>query len=108
MGTRFQAEHTLVGNIEQICRDLASRVQLLQSKVDKKRRIQQSMKIEEEAMIEKFSYMMHNNPEVCEVEGPEKKQLSLRRIVSDGLASVIKDAETLWKAIHNGEVSSFV
>lgn len=101
--TRFQAEHTIVGNIEEICRDLASRVETLQVKVDKKRSIQQSMKVTE-SMIDQFGYMMHNNPEVIEVGGA-KKRLSLTRIVSDGLANVIKDAESLWKAIHNGEVS---
>jgi len=56
-------------------------------------------------MIEKFAYMMHNNPDAIEVGTDTIRQLSLTRIVSDGLANVLKDAETLWKEIHSGEVS---
>ena len=62
------------------------------------------MQLDESKMMEKFSYMMHNNPTAVEI-GTHKKQLSLSRIVSDGIKSVVKDADTLWKAIHEGEVS---
>eukprot|EP00544_Gedaniella_sp_CCMP2646_P006832 CAMPEP_0202498330 /NCGR_PEP_ID=MMETSP1361-20130828/25672_1 /ASSEMBLY_ACC=CAM_ASM_000849 /TAXON_ID=210615 /ORGANISM="Staurosira complex sp., Strain CCMP2646" /LENGTH=592 /DNA_ID=CAMNT_0049130183 /DNA_START=171 /DNA_END=1949 /DNA_ORIENTATION=+ len=100
--TRFQADHTIVGDIEKICRQLASQIEILQIKVDKKRSIQQTMQLDESKMMEKFSYMMHNNPTAVEI-GTHKKQLSLSRIVSDGIKSVVKDADTLWKAIHEGE-----
>jgi hypothetical protein len=103
--TRFRATHTLVGDIEEICRDLTSRVETLEVKVEKKRSIQQSMKLDERAMIEKFGYMMHNNPGVVELAGP-KKQPSLKRVVSDGIATMVKDSNALWRAIHNGEVST--
>lgn len=103
VSTRFQAEHTIVGNVEKICRELTSRVETLSIKVEKKRSIQQSMKLDEDKMIEKFGYMMHNNPEAVERVVTNKRQLSLKRIVSDGIASVVKDADSLWKAIHNGE-----
>jgi hypothetical protein len=62
------------------------------------------MHLDESKMMEKFGYMMHNNPEAVEI-GTQTKQLSLKRIVSDGIESVVKDADTLWNAIHNGEVS---
>lgn len=105
ISTRFQSEHTIVGNIEKICRELTTRVETLSNKVEKKRSIQQSMKIDEAKMIEKFGYMMHNNPEVVEL-ATHKKQLSLKRIVSDGIEKIVKDADYLWTAIHDGEVSA--
>ena len=104
VSTRFQADHIIVGNIEKICRQLASQVEILQIKVDKKRSIQQSMQLDESKMMEKFSYMMHNNPTTVEI-GTHTKHLSLTRIVSDGIKSVVNDADTLWNLIHEGEVS---
>lgn len=102
--TRFRATHTIAGDIEETCRGLTSRVETLEVKVNKKRSIQQSMKVDEEAMIEKFGYMMHNNPDVVELGS--KKRPSLKRIVSDGISTMVKDSNALWRAIHDGEVST--
>lgn len=99
--TRFQSEHVVVGHVNEICRELAARVEALQIKVDKKRAIH-NVVVEEENSIEHFAYMLHNNPKT--IIEPWTGESSLPSLESD-LASVMKNAEALWASIHNGEVS---
>jgi hypothetical protein len=116
LNTRFQADHTIVGNIEQACRELTSRVEVLTAKVNKKRAIKAALSEEEQCervggALDKFSYMMHNNPDAVEVEvsahgnGSHHKRMSLCSIERKGIDSILKESENLWDTLHTGDVS---
>lgn len=110
--TRFQADHTLVGHIRDMCLELTSRVEALQMRAEKKRIVQSVVEEEqlfvksilrdrETKTIEHFAYLLHNNPEIVTTH---ERELTLPRIESEGLTSILEDAESLWDAIHGGEV----
>ena len=103
--TRFQAEHTVIGKVEEACRELALRVEALQVKMSRRRAISEIID-DEDALLEKFSYMMHNNPKALDASAGHHRISSIPRILSDGVKSVMKDADLLWNTIHNGDVSS--
>jgi thiamine pyrophosphate-dependent acetolactate synthase large subunit-like protein len=128
LSTRFEAQHTLVGPIAQICRHLALRVEtktVIRNRKEKVDSILDSMKrfdsdatddnmTEEEELrvIEKFSYMSHMNPTANvlhrRVFSGDDASIppSFRRFSSiPNVKAIAKNADKLWDIFHAGNVS---
>jgi thiamine pyrophosphate-dependent acetolactate synthase large subunit-like protein len=127
LSTRFEAEHTLVGPIAEICRDLALSAEtktVIRNRKKKVDDILNSMQhdsmdsmteTEEIKLIEKFAYMSHLNPSACvvhrQVSAADNGDASLppafRRFSSiPNVKSIAKDATHLWDVFHTGNVST--
>jgi thiamine pyrophosphate-dependent acetolactate synthase large subunit-like protein len=105
LSTRFTAEHSLVGNITEICMHLATKVEILRNKRKKKAEIAKAViekwKHQENTLVHprmNFDYMNYQNPN----RDSWKSQLSTSLPEIDSLT---KDAERLWSAFHEGDVS---
>jgi thiamine pyrophosphate-dependent acetolactate synthase large subunit-like protein len=105
LSTRFTAEHSLVGNIADICTQLTSKVEILRSKQKKKadiaKAILETWKDQENTLVHprmNFDYMSYQNP----IRGLRNRQLLPSPPEIDSLC---RDAERLWSAFHEGDVS---
>ena len=111
LSTRFDAEHTLVGNVAVICSQLALRVETLMTRRKKKAAVTESMRRSGLALSfavgmnprANFDYMTFKNPSARLVT--ESNQLM--PAVPD-ILDLAKDASKLWETFHEGSVSSHV
>mmetsp|Transcript_24438 Transcript_24438/g.57928 ORF Transcript_24438/g.57928 Transcript_24438/m.57928 type:complete len:445 (+) Transcript_24438:769-2103(+) len=132
LSTRFDADYTLVGNLAEICRDLAIKVETATTIRNRKAKvgkvIQSSLKKYESDKddddknltmqpleFEKYDYMNHQKPEVVkEIVYTHKHRFTpvdemmpappgLRRFSSAvNVPKVSKDATKLWNLLHTG------
>jgi hypothetical protein len=108
VSTRFDAEHTIIGNIEQACRALAARIRVLSVVVEEKRTKQgvvPSLHHQLSKTLDHFSYMAHHSPDTVEVELPDGDKLLTRPVMEDlGVKGLLDNSKILWDAFHAGEV----
>ena len=102
LSTRFDAEHTLIGNVVDICRQLALRVETLVTKRKKTTAIVDSMRLSALALnVPNFDYMTFKNPNVTMVTTPTHT----RHPTMPDIDGLVEDAAKLWSAFHTGDVS---
>jgi thiamine pyrophosphate-dependent acetolactate synthase large subunit-like protein len=100
LSTRFEAEHTLLGNVAEICKKLAVKVEVLAIKRDRKTEIQGYLNNSMSALsLQKFDYMAFHNPSAEVIEMPNLR----RRSTIPNVEECIKDAQKLWKLFHKGD-----
>jgi len=107
LSTRFEAEHTVVGNVAEACRELTIRVETLTTKRNKKEAIgniqtSTSENMELEKLVENFGYMMHNNPEAREIATPSHTRRLSLPILEEKPEDIVKDANQLWLTFQQG------
>jgi thiamine pyrophosphate-dependent acetolactate synthase large subunit-like protein len=109
LSTRFDAEHTLVGNVAAICGELALRVETLMTRRKKKAAVSESMRRSGLALNgaagmnprANFDYMTFKNPSAQLVTTPTNLLIPAVPDVGD----LAKDAAELWETFHEGCVS---
>lgn len=116
LSTRFEAEHTLVGPIASILKDLALRVETKMAVRNRKAKVDAIMKSMtdsddsgselEENDVEKFSYMAHLNPDTVTQTNSLDPPSHRRYMSVPDVKSLIKDSHRLWDMLHSGDVSS--
>ena len=99
VGTRFNAEHTLLGDVHAVCRALTDRVETLMVKVGKKRLISSLPPplldgITRRTSKDQYDYMSYYNPNADELAA------DVEAIDESGVDA---DADRLWKAMHSGQ-----
>jgi hypothetical protein len=114
LSTRYEAEHTLVGPISQICRDLALSVEtktVIRNRKEKVEAIMKSMSKDNESEkeeleeLDKFAYMAHLGPNPIAASSDESDQLLFRRFSSiPDMKSLAKECCRLWQMLHSGDV----
>lgn len=121
VGTRFNAEHTILGDTEKICRALTARVETFMVKVTKKRAIHydrmltssavrddpRKKEMSRESFHDLFGYMAFNNPDAVRrrsTSGTFTTELTLvPKLEEVGVDQVLKAADELWEAMHAGD-----
>jgi thiamine pyrophosphate-dependent acetolactate synthase large subunit-like protein len=115
LSTRYEAEHTLVGPISQVCRDLALSVEtrtIIRNRKEKVDAIMKSMskhyesQEEELEELDKFGYMAHLSPNAIDPSSDESYPPVLRRFSSIP-QSLAKECNRLWQMLHTGDVRTF-
>jgi thiamine pyrophosphate-dependent acetolactate synthase large subunit-like protein len=119
LSTRYEAEHTLVGPISQICHDLALSVETKTAIRNRKVKVEAILKsmshgenlneIGEEVaqQLDKFSYMAHLSPEALAPSSDPSDPTSLQRFSSvPNVQAFVKDSNRLWEMLHSGDVST--
>jgi thiamine pyrophosphate-dependent acetolactate synthase large subunit-like protein len=118
VGTRYNAEHTLLGDIEKICKALTARAETLRIKVEKKRAIHSNRAMTEASLDDprrkmmlrasfndKFGYMAFNNPTAGRqrsISGSFTTEVAVLDVEEEGVDKVLKASDELWDAMHVG------
>ena len=115
VSTRFDAEHTIAGNIQDICLELAQRVETIYTKQARKEAIQGAIdenrksfaaSLQMDAIADYMGYMVHNNPEAFAVEKPGHKRRVTAPVLEEmGAKNLLKDATRLWDMFQQRDVS---
>ena len=115
VSTRFEAEHTIAGDIKHICLELANRVELINNRMARKESIkgaidekaasvQSSLKMDQ--IADYVGYMVHNNPEAFAIEKPgHRRRVTAPFLEEKGVKNFMQDANRFWGVIHNSDVS---
>lgn len=109
VSTRFNAEYTIVGNVNQACRALAARIRSVSAEVQKQRAkedIKPPLHHKLSKTLDHFSYMAHHSPDTQELETPDGEKHLIRPVMEDlGIEGLMDKSKILWDALHSGEVS---
>jgi Thiamine pyrophosphate enzyme, central domain len=125
LSTRFDAEHTLVGNVADICKVLALKVETQTTIRNRKLKLANATpqtltdpddEAAESREVEKFQYMTFQNPNATvELSGPAMRRLSSIAVVPPptltrlttvpNIKEFARDAMKIWNAFHTGNVS---
>lgn len=104
LSTRFDAEHSLVGNVADVCRQLALRVEILTAKRNKKAAISESMRISSSNLSNSAIDSSHGNFDYMTFKNPMAKMVTtptLQRSLSiPNVDDIAKDAGKLWETFH--------
>lgn len=114
VGTRFNAQHTLLGDIEEICRALATQVESKMLKVNKKRAIRVDVgrlhdayrHVRNSSLTDQYGYMTFKNPKAIQRRrgtSDESVELTLPDLDALGAEEILKRANDLWDAMHAGD-----
>ena len=110
LSTRFDAEHSLVGNVADVCRQLALRVEILTAKRNKKAAISESMRISSSNLSNSAIDSSHGNFDYMTFKNPMAKMVTtptLQRSLSiPNVDDIAKDVGKLWETFHRRNVSA--
>jgi thiamine pyrophosphate-dependent acetolactate synthase large subunit-like protein len=104
LSSRFDAEHTLVGNVAHVCQQLALRVETLTVKRNKKVAVRESINASTTNLNDygtyngHFDYMRFKNPTILDVTLEKQHPLP-------NIEEIAKNADKLWQTFQNGDVS---
>lgn len=116
VNSRFTAEHTLVGDVAECCKELTKRIRAINkdrqrhkaiARVDSKSR--RSMTPEQ--IRDMWDYMVNGSPNIVEVHvpgPPALKRISTPEIEQLDPKNILDDTDALWDEIHNKKVSGSV
>jgi thiamine pyrophosphate-dependent acetolactate synthase large subunit-like protein len=105
VGTRYNAEHTILGDIYEICTQLTERVETLSVKVEKKRNLVAHQRDpnnglhnhRRENTLEEFGYAAFGNPDAVM---DENEELTLPELKETGPDEMRRRTDRLWQAMH--------
>lgn len=114
---RFNAEHTITGNITDICKELARLVEARNAKLGSDETdlaavdapespFRSDLRMEEIADF--MGPMVHNNPEAFIITSPgHRRRISAPVFEEKGAMSFLQDSYRLWDIFHSGDVRMF-
>jgi thiamine pyrophosphate-dependent acetolactate synthase large subunit-like protein len=104
VSTRFHAEHTILGDIEDICVALTERVETIMVKVEKKRsQMRETILHRRSGNLDDFGYATFNNPNLA--IGSEDAEVPLPKLVVElGTEEIRKRTDALWASMHASNV----
>jgi len=110
VGTRYNAENTILGDIGKICQALSTKVESLMVKVNKKRAIQSLSKSDNlrermANMMDQYSSWNFANPSALQERSTSTESAGSKPPDLDelGAKEALKHADSLWDALHAGQ-----
>lgn len=95
VSSRYNADHTLLGNVHDVVTLLTEEVERISLKVQKKRALEKGRKrCHRKSGTDQFSYMNHEKPESFRLSQEEDEETMVQKLTSK--------ADQLWDAMHGG------